>query len=262
MKLRNIVLTALIVVVILVGIFAFLTPVENNPDQSNRQRTGGTQNPGSGNGNIPCQKIQSNLPTYPPSASTPPGAKNYLNVLDEEWTPDFEARLRGFFVAVDVEPSDFTMKYFGGDLIWQYLNSQDGQLPDLLVVQGSKRCDTIIGVPKGDIPKPPFCLSFTSGNWLEPRYQDGKDASSDAVRAALGIPKSNWTPALQSRVKGFFKAVDIEPSALNAKALSGWYGRKPASEYLNSAIGGLPDTLVTKGIMRCDGKSNQFVNDL
>lgn len=227
--------------------------------------TGGENGNGPGDdpppGPLPCQNVPDNLPPFQNSV-TPPGAKAFLGVPDANWTPDFEARLRGFFLAVDVEPSDATMKYFGAAIIWQYLNSPDGQLPDLLVLKGSKRCGTIVGVPSQDIPKPPFCLSFTSGNWLEPTYQDGKEAGIDAIRAVFGIPKSEWTPAMQSRVKGFFKAVNIEPSEWNAKGLNQYYQRRPAKEYLASALGGLPDTLISQGCMRCDGKSDQFINDL
>lgn len=208
-----------------------------------------------------CHNVPENLPAYQ-NATTPPGAKAYLNVPDADWTPDFEARLRGFFLAVDVEPTDFTMKYFGAEAIWQYLNTADGQLPDQLVLKGSKRCGTVVGVPSQDMPKPPFCLSFTSGNWLEPTYADGKDAGSNAIREAFGISQAEWTAAMQSRVKGFFKAINIEPSAWNAKGLNQWYSRYPAKEYLTSALGGLPDTLIVQGCMRCDGKSDQFINDL
>ncbi|MBK8968620.1 MAG: hypothetical protein R3D58_07095 [Saprospiraceae bacterium] len=261
MKLREIVLTALVVVAIIVAALAlFLKRTDTQGETPNEQNTDDKRDK-MGTGPMPCQKVPANLPKYK-TALTSPGAKDYLKVPDEEWTADFEARLRGFFVAVDVEPSDFTLKYFGADLIWKYLDSQDGQLPDLLVIQSSKRCDTIVSIPAGNIPKPPFCLSFTSGNWLQPTYKDGKDAPSDEVRATFGISKADWTPAMISRVKGFFKAVNIEPSKTNAIGLSGWYGRKPAIEYLNSALGGLPDTLITKGIMRCDGKSSQFINDL
>lgn len=137
--------------------------------------------------------------------------------------------------------------------------------PDLVVLKGSKRCGTIIGVPSQDMPKPPFCLSFTSGNWLEPTYQPGADTGTsewDAIRNVFGISASEWTPALQSRVKGFFKAVNIQPSEWNAKGLNQYYQRRPAKEYLASALGGLPDALITQGCMRCDGKSDQFINDL
>ncbi len=229
---------------------------DGNPGGENPAPNGSGQSAG-----IPCQNIPDNLPRYQ-TAATPPGAKAYLNVSDADWTQDFEARLRGFFLAVDVEPSDFTMKYFGAKLIWQYLNSPEGQLPDLLVLKASKRCGSIVGVPSQDMPKPAFCLSFTSGNWLEPTYQGGKDAHSESIRAVFGISKSKWTAAMQSRVKGFFKAVNIEPSEYNAKGLSQWYNRKPALEYLSSALGGLPDTLIIQGCMRCDGKSDQFINDL
>ena len=230
--------------------------------------TGGENDNGSGDdppvGPLPCQNVPDNLPHFQ-NAVTPSGAKAFLGVPDAGWTPDFEARLRGFFLAVDVEPSDFTMKYFGASVIWQYLNSPEGQLPDLVVLKASKRCGTIIGVPSQYIPKPPFCLSFTSGNWLEPSYSEDKEVGTaewDGIRNVFGIPTSEWTPAMQSRVKGFFKAVNIQPSEWNAKGLNQWYQRRPAKEYLVSALGGLPDSLITQGCMRCDGKSDQFVNDL
>ncbi len=258
MKTWKIILTVVLVVVLLLiaaSFFGKKQDIQINP-KDNKSGSGDTKA-----GPMPCQQVPDNLPKYQ-NAQTPPGAKSFLKVSDDDWTPDFEARLRGFFLALDVEPSDFTMKYFGADLIWQYLNSSEGQLPDLIVLKASKRCGTVIGVPSQDIPKPPFCLSFTSGNWLEPTYQGGSKVSDDAIRDALGISKSEWTPAMQSRVKGFFKAINIEPSAYNAKGLRQWYQRYPAKEYLNSALGGLPDTLITKGIMRCDGKSNKFINDL
>jgi hypothetical protein len=254
---RNIVIIVAVAIGLLLLVFLFRKP--QKPDSGDTP--GDPQDDGPQSANAPCQNVPDNLPPFQ-NAVTPPGAKAYLGIPDADWTPDFEARLRGFFLAVDVEPSDFTLKYFGAKVIWQYLNSPDGQLPDQLVLKASKRCGTIVGVPSQDMPKPPFCLSFTSGNWLEPTYQDGKDASNDAIRAVFGIPTSEWTSAMQSRVKGFFKAVNIEPSEWNAKGLSQWYQRRPAQEYLASALGGLPDTLITKGCMRCDGKSNQFINDL
>lgn len=88
---------------------------------------------------IPCQTIPNNLPRYQ-DAATPSSAKTFLNVPDADWTPDFEARLGGFFLAVDVAPSNFTLKFFGRKLIWRYLNSPDGQLSDLLVLKGAKHC--------------------------------------------------------------------------------------------------------------------------
>jgi hypothetical protein len=254
---RNIVLLVAVAIGLLLLVFLFRKP--KKPDTGDTP--GDPQDDAPPSTNVPCQNVPDNLPSFQ-NAVTPPGAKAYLGVPDADWTPDFEARLRGFFLAVDVEPSDFTMKYFGANAIWKYLDSPEGQLPDQLVLKASKRCGTIVGVPSQDMPKPPFCLSFTSGNWLEPTYQDGKDAGSDAIRAVFGIPKSEWTSAMQSRVKGFFKAVNIEPSEWNAKGLSQWYQRNPAKEYLPSAMGGLPDTLIVQGIMRCDGKSDQFINDL
>ncbi|MFN0012975.1 MAG: hypothetical protein ACKVU2_00375 [Saprospiraceae bacterium] len=258
-SIRDIVIVAAVAIGLLLLIVYLFRPGKSAADAGSNQgeEPDGDQPPGT----LPCQSIPENLPPFQ-NAVTPPGAKAYLNVPDADWTPDFEARLRGFFLAVDVEPSDFTLKYFGAAIIWQYLNSPEGQLSDLLTLKASKRCGTIVGVPSQDVPKPAFCLSFTSGNWLEPTYQDGKDASSDGIRQVFGIQKSEWTPAMQSRIKGFFKAIDIEPSVWNAKGLNQWYHRQPAKEYLASALGGLPDTLITKGCMRCDGKSDQFVNDL
>ncbi len=256
---RDIVIIAAIVIGLLLLIVFLFRPAKTAPDKTDSKGEPPQDNPPPGP--LPCQNIPANLPPYQ-NAVTPPGAKAYLNVPDADWTPDFEARLRGFFLAVDVEPSDATMKYFGASQIWQYLNSPEGQLPDLLVLKSSKRCDTIVGIPAADIPKPPFCLSFTSGFWLEPTFQDGKHAGDDIIRAVFGIPKSDWTPAMQSRVKGFFKAVDIEPSELNARGLNRHYQRSPIREYLASPLGGLPDTLVPKGCMRCDDKNKPFINDL
>ncbi len=258
-SIRDIVIVAAVAIGLLLLIVYLFRPGKTAADAGSNQgeEPEGDQPPGT----LPCQSIPENLPPFQ-NAVTPPGAKAYLNVPDADWTPDFEARLRGFFLAVDVGPSDFTLKYFGAAIIWQYLNSPEGQLSDLLTLKASKRCGTIVGVPSQDVPKPAFCLSFTSGNWLEPTYQDGKDAHNDGIRQVFGIQKSEWTPAMQSRIKGFFKAIDIEPSVWNAKGLNQWYHRQPAKEYLASALGGLPDTLITKGCMRCDGKSDQFVNDL
>ncbi|MEQ1744894.1 MAG: hypothetical protein ABMA02_05690 [Saprospiraceae bacterium] len=258
-SIRDIVIVAAVAIGLLLLIVYLFRPGKSAADAGGNKggEPDGDQPPGA----LPCQSIPENLPPFQ-NAVTPPGAKAYLNVPDADWTSDFEARLRGFFLAVDVEPSDFTMKYFGAAIIWQYLNSPEGQLSDLLTLKASKRCGTIVGVPSQDVPKPAFCLSFTSGNWLEPTYQDGKDAHNDGIRQVFGIPKSEWTPAMQSRIKGFFKAIDIEPSVWNAKGLNQWYHRQPAKEYLASALGGLPDTLITKGCMRCDGKSDQFINDL
>lgn len=259
-SIRDIVVIAAVAIGLLVLVVFLFRP--NNASASNGKNNGdATGDDPPPVGPLPCQNIPDNLPHFQ-NAVTPPGAKAFLGVPDAEWTADFEARLRGFFLAVDVEPSDFTMKYFGASVIWQYLNSPEGQLPDLVVLKASKRCGTIIGVPSQYIPKPPFCLSFTSGNWLEPTYQDGKHAGDDIIRAVFGIPQSEWTPAMQSRVKGFFKAVDIEPSELNARGLNKYYQRRPAKEYLASALGGLPDTLITKGCMRCDDKNKPFINDL
>jgi len=258
-SIRDIVIVAAVAIGLLLLIVYLFRPGKTAADAGTNQNgePDGDQPPGT----LPCQSIPENLPPFQ-NAVTPPGAKAYLNVPDADWTPDFEARLRGFFLAVDVEPSDFTLKYFGAAIIWQYLNSPEGQLSDLLTLKASKRCGTIVGVPSQNVPKPAFCLSFTSGNWLEPTYQDGKDAHNDGIRQVFGIQKSEWTPAMQSRIKGFFKAIDIEPSEWNAKGLNQWYHRQPAREYLASALGGLPDALITKGCMRCDGKSDQFVNDL
>lgn len=256
---RDIVIIAAIAIgLLLLLVFLFRSNKTASPQGGNNGGTPGDDPP---SGPLPCQNIPGNLPPFQ-NAVTPSGAQAFLNVPEVDWTPEFEARLRGFFLAVDVEPSDSTMKYFGAAIIWQYLNSSDGQLPDQLVLKASKRCGTIVNVPSQDMPKPPFCLSFTSGNWLEPTYQNGKDAGIDAIRAVFGIPKSEWTPAMQSRIKGFFKAINIEPSEWNAKGLNQYYQRRPAKEYLASALGGLPDTLITQGCMRCDGKSDQFVNDL
>lgn len=258
-SIRDIVIVAAVAIGLLLLIVHLFRPGKTAADAGTNQNgePDGDQPPGT----LPCQSIPENLPPFQ-NAVTPPGAKAYLNVPDADWTPDFEARLRGFFLAVDVEPSDFTLKYFGAAIIWQYLNSPEGQLSDLLTLKASKRCGTIVGVPSQDVPKPAFCLSFTSGNWLEPTYQDGKDAGSNAIREAFGISQAEWTPAMQSRVKGFFKAINIEPSAWNAMGLRQWYNRFPAKEYLASALGGLPDTLIALGCMRCDGKSDQFINDL
>ena len=258
-SIRDIVIIAAVAIGLLLLVVFLFRPAKTAPDAGNKP--GDPPDADRPTGPLPCQNIPGNLPPFQ-NAVTPPGAKAFLGVPETDWTPEFEARLRGFFLAVDVEPSDSTMKYFGAVIIWQYLNSPDGQLPDQIVLKASKRCGTIVNVPSQDMPKPPFCLSFTSGNWLEPTYQDGKDAGIDAIRAVFGIPKSEWTPAMQSRVKGFFKAINIEPSEWNAKGLNQYYQRRPAKEYLASALGGLPDTLITQGCMRCDGKSDQFVNDL
>ncbi len=258
-NIRGIIIIVAVVIGLLLLVVFLFRPAKTTPDAGNKPGDPPDVDPPKGP--LPCQNIPGNLPSFQ-NAVTPPGAKTFLGVPEANWTPEFEARLRGFFLAVDVEPSDSTMKYFGAAIIWQYLNSSDGQLSDLLVLKASKRCGTIVNVPSQDMPKPPFCLSFTSGNWLEPTYQDGKDADNDAIRAVFGIPKSEWTPAMQSRVKGFFKAVNIEPSEWNAKGLNQYFQRRPAKEYLASALGGLPDTLITKGCMRCDDKNKPFINDL
>jgi hypothetical protein len=255
-SIRDIVVIAAVAIGLLLLVVYLFRPVKAvaTPD------TGDDSAPGDSPQPKHCHNVPENLPAFQ-NPVTPPGARAYLNVSDADWTPEYEARLRGFFLAVDVEPSDFTMKYFGADAIRQYLNTADGQLPDQLVLKGSKRCGTVVGVPSQDMPKPPFCLSFTSGNWLEPTYTDGKDVGSNAIREAFGISQAEWTSAMQSRVKGFFKAINIEPSAWNAMGLRQWYNRFPAKEYLASALGGLPDTLIALGCMRCDGKSDQFIND-
>ena len=262
-SIRDIVVVAAVAIGLLILVVFLFRP--NKASASNGKNNGDTTGDDPPPvGPLPCQNIPDNLPPFQ-NTVTPSGAKAFLGVPDADWTPDFESRLRGFFLAVDVEPSDFTMKYFGASVIWQYLNSPEGQLPDLVVLKASKRCGTIIGVPSQYIPKPPFCLSFTSGNWLEPTYSEDKEVGTaewDGIRNVFGIPTSEWTPAMQSRVKGFFKAVNIQPSEWNAKGLNQWYQRRPAKEYLVSALGGLPDALITQGCMRCDGKSDQFVNDL
>lgn len=262
MKLKDVVLIVILVVVLLLALAYFFKPkAGDETDPGNN--TPGNGDPGTP-GAIPCQKVPGNFPPFQNTA-TPPGAKAFLGVTDAEWTSEFEARLRGFFLAVDVEPTEYAMKYFGSKLIWQYLNSQDGQLPDTVVLKGSKRCDTIVGVPANDIPKPPFCLNFTvSGHWLSPAYDGGKNVGSDTIREEIGINKSDWVPAIQARVKSFFKAINLEPSEQNARALCRYMGRNLVREYLNSPFGGLPDAMVTKGVMRCDGKGNndKFINDL
>lgn len=263
MKLKDIILVVILVLGLLLALAYFFKP-KTDTSQGIGDGNPGDNPPIPTDGKMPCQEVPDNLPRFQ-NAVTPANAKTFLNVPDADWTPDFESRLRGFFLAVDVEPTDYSMKYFGAKLIWQYLGSQDGQLPDMVVLKASKRCGTIIGVPSSDMPKPPFCLNFTlPGHWLSPAYIDGKDVGGDGIRSEIGISKSDWGAAMQSRVKGFFKALNLEPTEKNTRALNRYMGRSLVKEYLNSPFGGFPDSMILLGCMRCDGKGNndQFINNL
>jgi len=224
-------------------------------------------------GPLPCQNVPDNLPHFQ-NAVTPSGAKAFLGVPDADWTPDFEARLRGFFLAVDVEPSDFTMKYFGAGLIRQYLNSPDGQLPDLIVLKGSKRCGTVIATNSDDLPKPAFCinpfLTFDDEDRFSYIDVDGKRTPEPfvddlawnraAIKGSFGGGRYEqhfvYNEQIADRIIGFFKATDLKITARSVLAtLRKFPGQKDKNlivEYLNSGYGGLSFNMIEKGSMRCD----------
>ena len=269
-SIRDIVIIAAVAIGLLVlVVFLFRPGKAVAKDKNNGDATGDDPPVGP----LPCQNVPDNLPHFQ-NAMTPPGAKAFLGVPDADWTPDFEARLRGFFLAVDVEPSDFTMKYFGAGLIRQYLNSPDGQLPDLIVLKGSKRCGTVIATNSDDLPKLAFCinpfLTFDDEDRFSYIDVDGKRTPESFVddiawnRAAIegsfggGRYEQHfvYNEQIADRIIGFFKATDLKITARSVLAtLRKFPGQKDKNlivEYLNSGYGGLSFNMIEKGSMRCD----------
>lgn len=275
MKLKDVVLIVILVVVLLLALAYFFKPkAGDETDPGNN--TPGNGDPGTP-GAIPCQKVPGNFPPFQ-NAATPPGAKAFLGVTDAEWTSEFEARLRGFFLAVDVEPTEYAMKYFGSKLIWQYLNSQDGQLPDLIVLKGSKRCGTVIATNSDDLPKPAFCinpfLTFDDENRFSYIDVDGKRTPESfvddiawnraAIKGSFGGGRYEqhfvYNEQIADRIIGFFKATNLKITARSVLAtLRKFPGQKDKNlivEYLNSGYGGLSFNMIEKGSMRCDSGQN------
>ena len=270
-NIRDIVLIAAVVIgLLLLVVFLF---------RRDKAAADATQQPGQSPGGdpprvpFPCQNIPDHLPRFQ-TASTPSAAKTFLGVPDADWTADVEARLRGFFLALDVEPSDFTMKYFGAPLIWQYLNSPEGQLSDLLVLKGVKRCGAIVQTPSTDLPKPPFCINPSvrfDDKWSFDWYFDAagtrqayafEDTELDQYQWDI---KNHWgysdlypySEGLAARILGFFKAANLKPDwgvnfAASKSRPPELGGERIITAYLNSGYGGLPHQLVQQGSMRCD----------
>ena len=79
------------------------------------------------------------------SALVPSEAQTYLGISAAQYTEAFQQRLIGFFTAIDVQPTNERMKYFGKETILKYLASPMGQLPHWDVVKGSLRCKNVAG---------------------------------------------------------------------------------------------------------------------
>lgn len=89
-----------------------------------------------------CFHVPREFPKFQP-LSIPDAAKSILGISDADWTTVFQDRLLGWFIAIDVAPSDYVLNYYGKELIMQYLNSPVGIYPSNIVVKGSARCDLI-----------------------------------------------------------------------------------------------------------------------
>jgi hypothetical protein len=88
-----------------------------------------------------CFDVPSTFPTFS-SALVPGQAKEFLGFTGVQLDYNMEQRVLGFFSAIDVQPTDERMKYFGKDAILNYLQTPSGQLPHWDVVRGSLRCNT------------------------------------------------------------------------------------------------------------------------
>jgi hypothetical protein len=88
-----------------------------------------------------CFEVPSQLPPFS-SPLTPSDAQQYLGFTGPEFTDQLQYRILGFFAAIDVQPTNERMKFFGKKAILDYLNTPSGQLPHWDVVKASLRCQT------------------------------------------------------------------------------------------------------------------------
>jgi hypothetical protein len=95
-------------------------------------------------GGVMCIPVPEGLPVAT-SALIPNEAQVFLGFTAVQWTDTLQQRLIGFFTAIDVQPSNERIKYFGKDTILKYLDSPMGQLPHWDVVKGSLRCKNVAG---------------------------------------------------------------------------------------------------------------------
>jgi len=127
-----------IIVLVMVAVGGFLLwTLFKKPATTTTIAPSTTGNPATGG----CVNVPENLPKFK-TAVVPGIAKEYLGVTDAQFTDAFQQRLLGFFVSLDVEPSEYSMKYFGKEAIAAYLNSPDGQLPHWNTVKGVRRCQS------------------------------------------------------------------------------------------------------------------------
>lgn len=95
---------------------------------------------------VSCFEIPTQFPRYD-NAAVPSATMELLNAKKVKINGMSEARVRGFFKAIDVAPSaGAIISYIGAAKVWEYLNSQDGQLPYDLVVLGASRCQNVQGL--------------------------------------------------------------------------------------------------------------------
>jgi hypothetical protein len=95
-------------------------------------------------GGVDCIPVPEGLQAAT-SALVPSEAQTYLGITAALYNDAFQQRLIGFFTAIDVQPTNERMKYFGKETILKYLASPMGQLPHWDVVKGSLRCKNVAG---------------------------------------------------------------------------------------------------------------------
>lgn len=93
-----------------------------------------------------CFEIPAQFPHYDDTA-VPRSTIDLLNAAKVRMSGMTEERVRGFFKAIDVAPRAGTIiSYLGAAKVWEYLNSQDGQLPYDLVLLGASRCQSALSL--------------------------------------------------------------------------------------------------------------------
>jgi hypothetical protein len=92
-------------------------------------------------GTTPCFAVPSTFPPFS-QAIIPAGTDQFLGLSGPQFTDALQARIIGFFAALDVNPTLERLQYFGKQAVLDYLQTPSGKLPHWDVVKASLRCST------------------------------------------------------------------------------------------------------------------------